>query len=477
MTDHSNSNELFARRLESLEASLDRERLRRRRTEALLLGGVLVAASLGAVAATGISTVVDVVQTHRLEILDGNDQVVLLATAARHGGRVDVWDAAQRNVARLGGNGLGGDLTLFDRGGRQVAGMYATQGSARIEVNNPADGSAAVRLSADDAGGRVIVSDDIGRPGARLSASNGKGVITVGTPKRDQLILEATDAGGRITARPNNGDVTTMLRGDGLHIASSIRTLASLEPAPDGGNLRLHDDQGQPRIEVRAEPIGGRIETLDANGLTRVAIGVGSGGTGLRVTNQKGSSVLALGEDGEGSGVLEISDLEGNRCVAFGIGESAGRMTISGRKGARMLDAGGGRDGGRIDVRDRDEAVVATMRGIEDGGRIAVGVDAASVGVKIDVTKQGSPMLAIVTPSGRSVGIAGTPSGGMLNLHDGSGEVVVAAGAVNGATGGVVSVRNRSGEEVVRAGVKKEGQGVIEVYNESHTRKRSVSAP
>ncbi|MCP4835824.1 MAG: hypothetical protein GY895_13800 [Phycisphaera sp.] len=477
MTDHSNRDDLFTRRLESLEASLYRERLRRRRTEALLLGGLLIAASLGALAATGTSNVVDVVQTHRLEILDDNDQVVLLATAARHGGRVDVWDAAQRNIARLGGNGLGGDLTLFDRGGRQVAGMYATTRSARIEVNNPADGSAAVRLSTDEAGGRMIVSDDIGRPGARISASKGKGIISVGTPEQDQLVLEATDGGGRITARPDAGDVTTMLRGDGLHITSSIHTLASLEPAPGGGSLRLRDDRGEPRVEVRAEPIGGRIQTLDTDGLTRVAIGVGSGGTGLRVSNRDGASVLALGEDGDGSGVFEISDLEGNRCIAFGIGEIAGRMTISNRDGARMLDAGGGSSGGRLDVRDGEETVVATMRGIEDGGRIAVGIGAANVGVTIDVTKQGSPTLAIVTPSGRSVGIAGTPAGGLINLHDGAGDVVVAAGAVKDAPGGIVSIRNRSGEEVVRAGVKDEGQGVIEVYNESHTRKRSVSAP
>mgnify|MGYP003336858003 FL=1 len=83
-------------RLETLESRLREERRRSRRLERLLIGGLLVATFAGVAAGTAARTAVDVVQTRRLEILDENDRVVLLATAARHGGRVDIWDAAQQ---------------------------------------------------------------------------------------------------------------------------------------------------------------------------------------------------------------------------------------------------------------------------------------------------------------------------------------------------------------------------------------------
>ena len=467
----------LARRLTTLETSLARERSRRRRIERILVGGVLIAASLGAIAASGISNVIDVVQTRRLEILDENDRVVMLASAARHGGRLDIWDAAQRNIARLTGNGLGGDFVLFDRGGRQVAGMYAAGTSARIEVNNPENGSPAVLLASNDRGGVISAGDAQGRRGARMAVENGRGIVAVGTLERDLAVLHMTDSGGRIAARPLKGQQETRLEGEGVLVMSPSQRLASLGYTEDGGRLELLDENGKPRFSAVADTDGGRLETLDGNGMARVGLGVGTGGTGVRVRNSEGQAILAFGEDSQGGGAMEISDEEGNRCLSMGIGEFAGRLVISTREGNPSLNAGGGLEGGRIDVRDREGEVVATMRGLGDGGRVGVGSDPAGVGMYLDAKKNEPPTFAMFSPAGRIVAIAATASGGLINLHDAGGDVAVAIGSANEVQGGILSIRNDDGKEVVRAAVKEGGEGILEVYNESHTRKRSVAAP
>ena len=467
----------LARRLETIETALDRERHRRQRLERLLIGGVLLVGGLGAIAASGIDRVVDVVQTRRLEILDDNDRVVMLASAARHGGRLDIWDAGQRNIARLTGNGRGGDFSLFDRGGRQVAGVYAAGTSARIEVNNPENGSAAAMLTANERGGMVSTADDQGRRGARMYGGNGRGAIAVGTPDRDLAILDMTDSGGRITALPAKGDLATAIEAEGVRLSSSVHTFATLGHADGGGRLELLDAKGKPRFSALADATGGRLETLDAKGVTRVSLGVGSGGTGMRMRNTMDEPILAFGEDLQGGGAFELSDQDGNRCVSLGVGEVAGRLVMSTREGKTSLTAGGGREGGRIDVNDREGDLVATMRGIGDGGRLGVASSNQGTGLSIDASSNSLPMLAMFTPTGRSVSIAATTTGGLVNLHDPSGRIAVAMGAASNAPGGIVSVRNDDGNEVIRAGVTEGGEGIIEVYNESKTRNRSLSAP
>lgn len=467
----------LAGRLATLEMSLDRERDRRRRLERVLLGGVLFAAGFGALAAGGFSNVTEVVQTRRLEIIDDNDRVVMLATAARHGGRLDVWDAAQRNIARLTGNGVGGDFSLFDRGGRPVAGMYAAGTAARIEVSNPESGSAAAVLTADERGGLVTTADDQGRRGTRMSTRNGRGMVAVGTPERDLAILDMTDSTGRITTRPLDGEIETRLEDRGVLVMSPSHTLASLGPSEDGGRLELRDDKGRLRMSGVADSDGGRLETLDGDGTARVSLGLGTGGTGVRVRNSGGESIIAFGEDSTGGGAFEVSDEEGNRCLTMGVGEVAGRIVISTREGLPALSAGGGREGGRFDVNDREGDVVATLRGMGDGGRIGVASETAGVGISLDATRNEAPSFSMFTPTGRIVAIAATTSGGLINLNDATGAVAVAVGAANDAPGGVVSVRNEEGKEVLRAGVREGGEGILEVYNESHTRKRSLVAP
>ena len=174
---------------------------------------------------------------------------------------------------------------------------------------------------------------------------------------------------------------------------------------------------------------------------------------------------------------MEISDHEGNRCMSMGIGEVAGRLVISTREGTPSLMAGGGLEGGRIDVRDREGELVATMRGLGDGGRVGVAADATRFGMNLDVTNNEPPTFTMFGPTGRLLAIAATASGGLINLHDASGDVAVAVGSANNAPGGILSIRNDDGNEVLRAGVKDGGEGILEVYNESQTRKRSVAAP
>ena len=471
------TSDCLARRLAMLETSLDHEKTRRRRMERFLVGGALLAAGLGAMAASGLSNVADVIQTHRLEIVDDNDKVVMLATAARHGGRIDVWDAAQRNIARLSGNGLGGDFTLFDRQGRRVAGVYAAETSARIEVNNPDNGSAAALLTADERGGMVTTSNAQGVRGARMSCENGSGLVAVGTPERDLAILDMNEASGRVSARPRQGEGMALLEGEAIEIVSGLHTLASLDHTEDGGRLLLRDLDGKLRLSGIAEANGGRLETLDDKARARVALGIGTGGTGLRIRNSDDKVILAFGEESQGSGALEISDQEGNRCLTMGVGEIAGRILVDKRDGLPALAFGGSRNGGRIDVKDRDGDTVATLQGLDGGARIGVASEDRNSGIYLDVPKNESPTLVMFTPIGRSIAMAATANGGMVNLHDASGDVAVVVGCDTDNRGGLVSIRNDNGQEVVRAGIKKDGEGIIEVHNEIRTRKRSLSAP
>jgi hypothetical protein len=188
-------------RLARLESALIAERRRRRRLERLLVAGAIVTTALGALAAGRASAIADIVQARRLEILDETDRVVLVATAARHGGRIDLWDDAQANVARLGANGIGGDLTLFDRRGNRSLSAFSDTDAGRLEIAGVA-GTTAVVATADRHGGRVAAVDADGRDLARLAARGDTGVLAAGVANRDLVVLDAIDAGGRMTVRP-----------------------------------------------------------------------------------------------------------------------------------------------------------------------------------------------------------------------------------------------------------------------------------
>ena len=115
LLDHGTDPETLARRIDQLRRDLDLERRRRSRLERLTAIACLLVLGAGGIAATAFRPVADVVRTHRLEIVDDSNRIVMLASAAKHGGRIDLWDDAGINAARLGGNGTGGESIYGDK--------------------------------------------------------------------------------------------------------------------------------------------------------------------------------------------------------------------------------------------------------------------------------------------------------------------------------------------------------------------------
>ncbi len=462
-------------RLASLETALRQERCRRRRLERVVTAAGLVVAVLGALAAGRASSVVEVVQTRRLEVLDQSDRVVLVATAARHGGRVDIWDDAQANVARLGANGVGGDLSLFDRRGHRSFSAFSAADAGRLEISG-ADGVPAVIATADRRGGRVAAVDGDGRELARLAGDGEIGVVAAGVANRDLVVLDATGPGGRMTVRPAEGEGGAILEGRGvLRLDRGARRLVRLAADESGGTMQLTDDDGRPRIDVTANDTGGLLEVRDDRGTPLVAVGIGATGSGVRVRNAEGVGVAAMGVDAGSGGGIAIAAKDGTRVGGLGVGETGGRFTLAGLDGRALIDAGGDGDGGRIEVRDAEERTVATIAGAGNGGRIAVGLEPAGTGITLDAAGTGTPTISLLAPGGRAVAIAATPSGGLLNLFDATGTLAVATGAAIDGPGGVMSIRNERGIEVVRVGTTSDDRGLVAVSDATGGRVRRLS--
>ena len=467
----------LVRRLQALESRLADERGRRRRFErtALVLGTVVMV--LGVMAAGRGGMIRDVVQTRRLEIIDQNDRVVMLAAAARHGGRLDGWDSEQRNIVRLSGNGVGGDLAMFDRGGRQIVGMYADGRAARLEINNPDSATPAVLLTAADNGGLISVADESGRPLVRVTTEKEHGLLALGEPGRDAVVIDSTRAGGRLRVNPSEGKGAVRIEGDTIQVDIGIHHVVTISGDKDGGTLQLNDASGRLRLEATASFEGGLLDFRNPAKESIVSLGGNETARGLRVRNDSGISVASVGADKNGSGVLEISDTEGARCGVLGVDKAGGRLLLAGRDGRDYVDAGGDKAGGRIEVRDAEERMAAVMRGAKNGGQIVVGLEPGLTGITLDAAGTTTPTISIFGPGGRMVAVAATSTGGLLNLMDADGTIAIATGATTRGRGGVLSVRNKVGEEVIQAGVTEDDEGIVEVFNADRTRNRTLSTP
>ena len=476
-TQSSIGDQELVRRLQVLESRLADERGRRRRFErtAMVLGTVIMV--LGVMAAGRGGLIRDVVQTRRLEIIDANDQVVMLAAAARHGGRLDVWDSEQRNIVRLSGNGVGGDLAMFDRFGRQIVGMYADGRAARLEINNPESETPAVLLTAAENGGLLSVADDSGRPLVRMTTEGERGLIALGEPGRDSVIIDSTRAGGRVRVNPNQGTRSVRIEGDTIRVDGDSHRLVTISGDEAGGTLELNDASGRLRLEATASSSGGLLDFRNPAKKSIVSLGGSATARGLRVRNDAGISVASVGAGKNGSGVLEIADAEGGRCGVLGVDEAGGRLLLAGRDGRDYVDAGGDNTGGRIEVRDAEERMAAVMRGATNGGQIVVGLEPGLTGITLDAAQTTTPTISIFGPGGRLVVLGATATGGLLNLMDVDGAIAIATGAATRGRGGVLSVRNEAGEEVVQAGVTEGDEGIVEIFNAGRTRNRTLSAP
>ena len=467
----------LARRIDHLRRELDLERRRRGRLERVAAIACILLVGGGGIAASAFRPVADVVRTRRLEIVDESNRIVMLASAAKHGGRIDLWDDAGINSARLGGNGTGGDLALWNRDGRQVMAAYADGSAGRLEVNGRG-GGIGVALAADARGGTIVVANGNAETAGEIRCGPDGGEFVAIFDGRDAGVLSARRDGGRIVLQDGDGRESTRMLGTGrLDLIRDRQTQASLVATSNGGGLRLSTVDGNVRLTADAAETGGLLQAHDRDDVPVIAMGSGLGGSGIRVRNGDAVTVAAIGVDADGKGAVEISDEDGDRCGALVVTGTGGSLVLANEEGEPHVEIGGDVDGGLVRVYDRRQQVVASMEGLGEGGRIAVGIESKSIGGSLEARNDGPAILSIFGPSGRTVALAAAATGGLLNLLDLGGNVAVAAGAAEDGPGGVVAVRNQRNTQVVRAGVNERGEGEIEIYDAPGTRKRKVSAP
>ncbi len=465
-------------RLDHLEHRLRTEGRKRKRLERLVVCGGILAIGLGTLAARGLEPVSDVVQTRRLEILDGNNRVVVLATAAQHGGRIDLWDAAEKNAARLGCNGVGGDLSLFNRDGRQVLAAYADGTAGRVEVNGPS-GIPGVLLAADESGGLLTTADEKGMPVTKLASGSGHGRLEINGPNGGVCRIESVDGAGRLAVTdPTDERRTTLDAGDGLQMEIGRTSMVRLGVRDSDTILELNADaDGERRLHLHATPTGGLVKAMNASAQETVVFGTSANGSGFRVYNDDSTGVVAIGADAEGRGAIEIANETGVRSCSLAATSTGGGLALAGPSGKNFVELDVLANGGRLDMMDRRDDLIASLRAVEGGAEFKLGIDDAGVGVSMIASREQSASLGIFGPGGRTVSITANPTGGRVRLFDADGKPTISAGAASTGPGGVFSLRNGTGIQAVKIGTTGDGEGQLELFNPSGTRKRTITSP
>jgi hypothetical protein len=198
---------MIEQRLEMLEGELARSRRSGARYRLLCAALSCLLLGLAGFAATTRAPVTEVVQTRRLEIVDGKGRLVLAAAASPNGGQLDVWNSDGHNLLRLSGNEHGGDLAMWNSAGVNVFGAFATSNGGEAALWN-AQGNRAIRAFAQTDGGRLDIHDNKDRPmfsgaGTALGGtlvmrnSDGASVMSALVDDRGAGQLKITDAAGK----------------------------------------------------------------------------------------------------------------------------------------------------------------------------------------------------------------------------------------------------------------------------------------
>ena len=465
-------------RIQRLEEQLHCEERRRRRIERIAVCGGIVLLGLGALAATGLDPIADVVQTRRLEILDANDRVVVLAAGAQHGGRIDLWDATEKNAARLGCNAVGGDLSLFNRDGRQVLAAYADGTAGRVEVNGPR-GIPNVLLAADESGGLVTTADDDGLPVTKLAAGDGHGRLEINGPAGVVCRIESDAGAGRLDLRSPLDEAGTVLEAAGrLEMASGRNPVVRLGYDEERAILELNDENGgAARIQIHGSSDGGLVKAMNAENVEAVVLGTSPRGSGLRVYNGDDVGVIAIGADADGRGAVEVASETGIRSCTLNATATGGGLSLADPVGKALVELEVLAAGGRLNLMDQRDDLVVSLRAIEGGADFKMGLNDADVGISMEASRDRAASMGLFGPGGRTVTLSANPTGGRIRLFDADGRPTITTGPATTGSGGAISLRNGTGIQAVRMGITVDGEGQLELFNPTGTRKRTLTSP
>ncbi|MCZ6836154.1 MAG: hypothetical protein O7G85_10305 [Planctomycetota bacterium] len=248
------------RRLSALELDLTRSRRDLRRYRGVMLMLVFGLIGLGTLAANQSSTISEVIQAKRFEVVDDDGHLVLALSSSAFGGQLDLWNKTKQNLLRLSGSAHGGDIALWNKDGVNVYGAYATRDGAATSLWNKTGRSIFTAYTQPNGGGKVEVSN---------------------------------------------------LNGQTVAALSSVHEV--------GGVFALLNDQQQRILLTGAHQDGGAMNIFNNRGIPIFIVGYGpdhvSGEIGIR--NGHGNQIFGAGADTDGNGHMTIYNTEGGKPRTF----------------------------------------------------------------------------------------------------------------------------------------------------------------
>ncbi len=314
----------LASRIARIETELGRSQraARRWRIAALSLAAPLAALVLGAAMQAG--DIPEVLRARRLEIVDSQDRVIMLASHDGVGGRVDLWNDTGANTVRLGSTADGGDIVVFHSSLVPVCGISATPAGGRVESLCAVGGGGAA-IDSGDAGSRVSISDSGGNLAVNLSNAAAGGLLETRTSSG--VLAAAIGAGS------GAGGFVQVSNGQGAQVFAA-------HSRQDGtGKLSLAGAKGEPNFVAETGAENGGTLSMFACGHRVVGLGAGSDGGLLNLATMNGNNVLAAGaaSDADG-GLIWLRSGAGRTLVRAGVGaDGAGQVTVFDGPGSRKL--------------------------------------------------------------------------------------------------------------------------------------------
>lgn len=405
-------------RVTALESELGNARKTLARTHRMIVAAVAGVPVLLLVAMTGQPTTLDVIRAKRLEIIGDDGTPVLVASAGVNGGQLDLWGAEGLNIMRMWSNDQGGDLAIWNNQGANVFGAYATEQGGRAALWNAA-GEPAITAFSDEVGGRIeFAASGISTPmlTAGVDANGGRIALANGHGM-DQFVASCNAAGADLSLAASDG-----------------RSLWTTRATDDGCETLMRNHNGQPVVSVSCDEAGnGMLNLADAAGLSRFQAGLAQNGDVLRVLGDAQTPVMSSGA---------------------GSASNGGFVNLYNGQGERVLRSFVDRDGaGRLDLADEQGNAVFSVDAIPGTGAA----------------------MALFDTQGRRLFLVGAGDhGGLLNVMNDRGHVVVIAGASEDGLSGVLSVKNDRGRTVIHASPTDDGDGQITLLNADGRRQTTI---
>ncbi|MDA1007871.1 MAG: hypothetical protein O2800_02550 [Planctomycetota bacterium] len=359
-------------RLQTLESEMLRLRQETRRWRRIALGLAVPITVLAGVAATQASRVPDVIRTHKLEIVDAQEKVVVVANSVGGEGRIDVWNGRGSNVIRLGCNPDGGDFLMWSAKGKNIASLYAQGESVNAELRSAAGDCTLMLRAGPDASGMSV-----------FTGENNTEVVALGM-RAGQSALDLGAVGSA------HGAV--------------------IEGSSQGGIVRLSNATGQPLALVSGAGAAGRVEVSLPGAVTASILGADATRGGFaEFRNTTGATAASIGTDAIGAGALQLNMSTGARVAGLETNEGGG-ATLSFWEGSRrMVGLGCGASGGLLNLCDGEgrPVIVAGPANDADGGAVSIRSGAGIQLARLGVDVLGAGEVAVYSGTGTSKRVLG----------------------------------------------------------------------